>query len=107
MMRFLGHLTALLLGLSAAHAAPIDNKDGFWSEWSDATFARAAAEKNFVIVSLQGGGRRWSPVMNGDPGPTPDVRAVLKDIFTPVYVDQDSRPNISQRYERGGWPATI
>ncbi|HEY2873162.1 MAG TPA: beta-L-arabinofuranosidase domain-containing protein, partial [Reyranella sp.] len=25
----------------------------------------------------------------------------------PVYVDQDSRPDISQRYERWGWPATI
>ncbi len=27
--------------------------------------------------------------------------------FIPVYVDQDSRPDISQRYERWGWPATI
>jgi uncharacterized protein len=35
------------------------------------------------------------------------VRAVLKDKFIPVYVDQDSRPDISQRYERWGWPATI
>src|SRR6185436_153837 len=36
-----------------------------------------------------------------------DVRAVLKDRFIPVQVDQDSRPDISQRYERWGWPATI
>ena len=49
-------ILALLLSLSfatAAHTAPIDNKDGFWSEWSDATFARAAREKKFVIMSLQ------------------------------------------------------
>ena len=32
---------------------------------------------------------------------------MLKDQFIPVYVDQDSRPDISQRYERWGWPATI
>ena len=32
---------------------------------------------------------------------------MLKDKFIPVYVDQDSRPDISQRYERWGWPATI
>ena len=36
-----------------------------------------------------------------------EVRAVLKDHFILVYVHQDSRPDISQRYERPGWPATI
>ena len=40
-------ILALLLSLSlagTAHSAPIDNSDGFWSEWSDATFAKAAAQ---------------------------------------------------------------
>lgn len=37
----------------------------------------------------------------------PKRAASLKDKFIPVYVDQDSRPDISQRYERWGWPATI
>src|SRR5260370_5259124 len=45
--------------------------------------------------------------MNGAPGANPDVRALLKDIFFPVYVDQTGRPDISQRYERWGGPATI
>src|SRR3981081_1874069 len=90
-----------------AQAAPIDNKDGFWSEWSDATFARAAAEKKFVIVSLQSWWCRWCHVMNRDTRANADVRGILRDRFIPVYVDQDSRPDISQRYERWGWPATI
>jgi uncharacterized protein YyaL (SSP411 family) len=107
MMRFFGALMALLLGLSTAHAAPIDNKDGFWSEWNEATFARAAAEKKFVIVSLQSWWCPWCHVMNRDTWANPEVRAVLKDSFIPVYLDQDSRPDISQRYERWGWPATI
>ena len=107
MMRFLAFLGALLLGLAAAQAAPIDNKDGFWSEWSDATFERAAAEKKFVIVSLQSWWCPWCHAMNRDTWANPEVRAVLKDHFIPVYVDQDSRPDISQRYERWGWPATI
>jgi uncharacterized protein YyaL (SSP411 family) len=107
MMRFWGFLAALLLGFAAAQAAPIDNKDGFWSEWSDATFERAAAEKKFVIVSLQSWWCPWCHVMNRDTWADPDVRAVLKDHFIPVVVDQDSRPDISQRYERWGWPATI
>ena len=108
MMRFLALLGALLLlGPAAAQAAPIDSKDGFWSEWSDATFERAASEKKFVIVSLQSWWCPWCHVMNRDTWANPEVRAVLKDHFIPVAVDQDSRPDISQRYERWGWPATI
>ena len=41
-----GVFIALLLGLAAAQAAPLDNRDGFWSDWSDATFARAAARRS-------------------------------------------------------------
>ncbi|SEP17328.1 hypothetical protein SAMN02990966_04270 [Rhodospirillales bacterium URHD0017] len=102
-----GAFIAFLLGLAAAQAAPLDNRDGFWSDWSDATFARAANEKKFVIVSLQSWWCPWCHVMNRDTWADPDVRAVLKDKFIPVQVDQDSRPDISQRYDRWGWPATI
>jgi uncharacterized protein YyaL (SSP411 family) len=45
--------------------------------------------------------------MNRDTFANPEVRAILKDHFIPVLVDQDSRPDISQRYERWGWPATV
>jgi uncharacterized protein YyaL (SSP411 family) len=103
-------ILALILALSfttAVHAAPIDNADGFWSEWSDATFARAAREKKFVIMSLQSWWCRWCHVMNQETWSNAEVRGILKDKFIPVYVDQDSRPDISQRYERWGWPATI
>lgn len=108
MTRVLGLFFAvLLLGIGGVQAAPIDNKDGFWSEWSEATFARASAEKKFVIVSLQSWWCPWCHTMNKETWADPDVRAELKDHFIPVYVDQDSRPDISQRYERWGWPATI
>jgi len=107
MMRLIGLVAAFLLGSGVALAAPLDNRDGFWSEWSDATFARAAAEKKFVIVSLQSWWCPWCLVMNRETWADPEVRAILKDKFIPVQVDQDSRPDISQRYERWGWPATI
>ena len=112
MTRFIGTLLAvLLLGIGAAPctpwAAPFDNRDGFWSEWNDATFERAAREKKFVIVSLQSWWCPWCLVMTKETWANPEVRAELKDRFIPVYVDQDSRPDISQRYERWGWPATI
>jgi hypothetical protein len=103
-------ILALILILSfttAARAAPIDNADGFWSEWSDATFARATREKKFVIMSLQSWWCRWCHVMNQETWSNAETRGILKNKFIPVYVDQDSRPDISQRYERWGWPATI
>jgi uncharacterized protein YyaL (SSP411 family) len=113
MMRYLALTIALLLGTaSAPWAAPANERwdqsgDGFWSEWSDATFARAAAEKKFVVVSLQSWWCPWCHAMNRDTYADPEVRAVMKDRFIAVLVDQDSRPDISQRYERWGWPATI
>ena len=106
MIRILAFVLALSLA-GAGRAAPIDNADGFWSEWSDATFARAAREKKFVIMSLQSWWCRWCHVMNRETWANAEVRSLLKDNFIPVYVDQDSRPDISQRYERWGWPATI
>jgi uncharacterized protein YyaL (SSP411 family) len=112
MVRILGFLAALVLGLSVAQAAPLTDRkdlggDGFWSEWSDATFERAAKEKKFVVMSLQSWWCPWCHVMNRDTWANAEVRGVLKDHFIPVYVDQDSRPDVSQRYERWGWPATV
>ena len=107
MKRFLALCAALFVVSGAASAAPLDNKDGFWSEWSEATFDRAAKEKKFVIVSLQSWWCPWCLTMNRETWGNAEVRAALKDHFIPVHVDQDSRPDISQRYERWGWPATI
>jgi uncharacterized protein YyaL (SSP411 family) len=107
MTRLFSILAILVLAATTATAGPLDNRDGFWSEWSDTAFERAAAEKKFVIVSLQSWWCPWCHVMNRDTWANPEVRAVLKGKFIPVHVDQDSRPDISQRYERWGWPATI
>jgi uncharacterized protein YyaL (SSP411 family) len=60
-----------------------------------------------VIVSLQSWWCPWCHTMNKETWADPEVRAALKEHFIPVHVDQDSRPDISQRYERWGWPATI
>lgn len=110
MMRFTALVAAVLAMLQgAAHAGDREEfgGDGFWSEWSDTTFERAAKEKKFVILSLQSWWCPWYHLMNPDTWANGEVRRVLKDHFVPVHVDQDSRPDVSQRCERWGWPATI
>lgn len=100
---------ALLLALSLAapaRAAPYTG-DFPWREWSDAVFEQAAREKKFVLLSLQSWWCPWCHVMNRDTYDNPEIRQYLLEHFIPVRVDQDSRPDISQRYERWGWPATI
>jgi uncharacterized protein len=100
---------ALLVGLAlAAQAVGAPYTGDFpWREWSDQVFEQAAREKKFVLLSLQSWWCPWCHVMNRDTYDDPGVRKYLLEHFVPVRVDQDSRPDISQRYERWGWPATI
>jgi len=37
----------------------------------------------------------------------PDVIALFQKKYIAVKVDQDSRPDLSNRYEDYGWPATV
>ena len=48
----IGVLVLSLLLAIGDLAAPVENSDEFWSEWSEATFARAAREHKFVVISL-------------------------------------------------------
>ena len=60
-----------------------------------------------MLLSLQAWWCEPCHQMNTITYDDPQVRELIADRFIPVYVDQDSRPDISQRYERWGWPATI
>src|SRR5258708_3843211 len=46
-----GVLLLSLLFAVGARAAPIENSDGFWSEWSDATSARCGAERGRILAT--------------------------------------------------------
>ena len=65
-----------------------------------------AKEDKFVLLSLQAWWCHPCHLMNTITYDDPAVRELIAEQFIPVYVDQDSRPDISQRFERWGWPAT-
>jgi uncharacterized protein YyaL (SSP411 family) len=89
--------------LPAQPAAPVLH----WTPWSDAAFARARAEHKFVLLDLEAVWCHWCHVMDDATYRDPSVVRLLNERYVLVKVDQDSRPDIANRYQDWGWPATI
>jgi len=94
-------IVLLFLALPAT-AAPIR-----WVPWSDAVFAQAKREHRFVLLDLEAVWCHWCHVMDEKTYANPKVIALMNARYIAVRVDQDSRPDLSNRYEDYGWPATI
>lgn len=78
-----------------------------WHRWDESLFEQARKEKKLVILDLEAVWCHWCHVMDHETYSRPDVIKVLNQNFICVKVDQDSRPDLSHRYEDYGWPATI
>ena len=78
-----------------------------WHPWSDEIFAEAAREHKFVLLDLEAVWCHWCHVMDQQTYRDPTVRRLMSKSYIAVKVDQDSRPDISNRYEDYGWPATV
>ena len=96
-------IAVIMFGASAASAAETLK----WSDWSDDLFARATAEKRFVILDLEAVWCHWCHVMEKTTYSDPKVIDLLASHYIPVRVDQDANPDLSSRYGDWGWPATI
>lgn len=95
-------LLALMLVLPAAAA------DGLqWTGWSDDLFDRAKREKRFVLLDLEAVWCHWCHVMDETTYKDPATIRLLESKYITVRVDQDSRPDLANRYEDYGWPATV
>jgi uncharacterized protein YyaL (SSP411 family) len=95
-------LIAFVLAAPARAERPIA-----WQEWSDDVFSRAGHEKRFVLLDLGAVWCHWCHVMEETTYRDPKVVELVGARFLPVRVDQDSRPDLSNRYEDYGWPATV
>jgi uncharacterized protein len=78
-----------------------------WAELDAATFARAVAEKRFVVIDGAAEWCHWCHVMEATTYHDPEVRKILDAKFIAVKVDVDSRPDFEERYGAWGWPATV
>ena len=78
-----------------------------WQSWSNAVFAEAKTEQRFVLLDLEAVWCHWCHVMDAKTYSNPAVIKILQSKYIVVKADQDSRPDLSNRYEDYGWPATI
>jgi uncharacterized protein YyaL (SSP411 family) len=102
MRRALSILVALvLLPFTRAFA---ENHRITWQPWSDSVFAQAKSEGRFVLLDL---GTVWCHVMEETTYRDRTVIDLVVRRYLAVRVDADSRPDLSNRYEDYGWPATI
>jgi len=88
---------------SAAHRESHLN----WRPWSDAVFAEAKRDRRFVLLDLEAVWCHWCHVMDANTYSDPHVIRLLQEHYITVKVDQDARPDLSNRYEEYGWPATV
>ena len=78
-----------------------------WHEWSDQVFSEAKRDHKFVLLDLEAVWCHWCHVMDAETYQDPAVKSLLNAKYLLVKVDQDSRPDLSNRYEDYGWPATV
>lgn len=105
-------LLALLLLVPACIQTPSnDSAPGArtvaWEPWSEAAFARARSEHRLVLLDLHAVWCHWCHVMDETTYRDPEVARLLAEHFVCLGVDQDARPDLANRYEDYGWPATI
>src|SRR3984893_8097664 len=78
-----------------------------WQPWSDAVFGQAKREGRFVLLDLGTVWCHWCHVMEEVTYRDPAVIDLVGKRYLAVRVDADARPDLSNRYEDYGWPATI
>jgi len=100
-------LLAATFFFEPAYANPEGGSVIPWQTWSQAAFDQAKKENKPVILDLKAVWCHWCHVMDGKTYVNPTVVSLLRDHFVTLQVDQDSRPDLSNRYQDYGWPATI
>lgn len=85
-----------------ARAAAID-----WQPWGLDVFERARREDRLILVDVGIEGCTACRWMYEDTYQHPDVVRRVEARFIAVAVDADAQPDLGERWQRWGWPATI
>jgi uncharacterized protein YyaL (SSP411 family) len=97
----------LLYWMVAASAEAQEPGQIEWRAWSPELFEQAREQHRFVLLDLEAVWCHWCHVMDVNTYANPEVIALINSNYIAVRVDQDSRPDLANRYEDYGWPATV
>ena len=78
-----------------------------WEEWGPEAFARAKREGRYLLIDGAAEWCHWCHVMDETTYRDPEVGRLLRERFVAIRVDVDARPDLAERWEDYGWPATI
>lgn len=87
---------------TAAEATPIQ-----WRAWAPDAFVEAARTDTMLLIDVGMEGCTACRWMDELTYTNAEVIGRVSEHFIPVSVDSEARPDIGERYEAWGWPATI
>ena len=86
-----------------------------WYPWGDEAFRKAKRENRPIFLSIGYSTCHWCHVMARESFQDPEMARLINQVFVPVKVDREERPDIDATYMTvcqimtgtGGWPLTI
>ncbi|TGC10736.1 thioredoxin domain-containing protein [Methanolobus halotolerans] len=86
-----------------------------WYPWGEEAFMKAETEDKPIFLSIGYSTCHWCHVMEKESFENEEVALLMNEVFVPVKVDREERPDIDSTYMsvcqaltgRGGWPLTI
>lgn len=87
-----------------------------WLPWGDAAIEKAQREEKPIFLSVGYSACHWCHVMERESFEDEGTALVLNELFVPVKVDREERPDIDQAFQlahqlitqrSGGWPLSM
>lgn len=86
-----------------------------WYPWGEEAFGKAKRENKPLFLSIGYSTCHWCHVMARESFQDPEMARLINQVFVPVKVDREERPDIDATYMAvcqimtgtGGWPLTI
>ena len=86
-----------------------------WWPWGEEALAEAQRSNRPILLSVGYAACHWCHVMAHESFESPDVAAVMNELFVNIKVDREERPDVDAIYmqalqvlgQHGGWPLTM
>ena len=76
-----------------------------WQQWGEQVFRSSEDSQKPVLLALGATWCHWCHVMDETSYSDPRIVELVNSRFIPVRVDVDQRPEVSRRYNQGGYPS--